>query len=252
MGAPLYGHWLPVDISTHGPLIDRLFNVMHVFMAVLFVGWFAFFVFTLVKFRSRPGHKAVYAPKHTKFSTYLEVSIALFEAAVLLFLAIPAWNYAKASVPKAQNVLPIHVIAEQFAWNIHYAGDDGKFGRTKPDLITTENPIGLDPSDPAAKDDLTTINQLHFPVHRPVVIHLSSKDVIHSFSIPVLRVKQDVVPGMMLPVWFEAMQTGNFEIACAQLCGLGHYRMKGFVTVETEEQFSTWLKEQRAESEEGN
>ena len=103
------------------------------------------------------------------------------------------------------------------------------------------NPLGLDPSDSAAKDDIVAINQLHVPVGKPVIVHLNSKDVIHSFFLPVMRVKQDVIPGQTVSVWFEAAKTGKFEIACAQLCGLGHYRMRGFFMIDTPEQFSTWM-----------
>ncbi len=243
-----YGNTLPIDISTHGKLIDQLFWLMHGFMAVLFVFWFGYFVYTVYRFRQRPGHRANYAPKYTKASTWLEVGIALFEAAVLVVLAMPAWKFAKASIPTGKDRFEVHVVAEQFAWNIHYPGEDGVFGKTDPKLITTDNPIGLDPSDPASKDDITTINQLHVPVNRPVVALVRSKDVIHNFYLPVVRVKQDVVPGMTFPVWFQATQTGDFEIACAQLCGLGHYRMKGYFVVQKEDELKAWLKEQKASS----
>src|SRR5437867_1869589 len=119
-----YGGILPIDISTHGHMIDRLFWLMHGFMAVLFVFWFCFFVYTIFRFRQRPGHTANYAPKYTKASTYLEVGIALFEAAVLTLLAIPAWRYAKANVPTDANRFQVRVLGEQFAWNIHYPGND--------------------------------------------------------------------------------------------------------------------------------
>ncbi len=121
------------------------------------------------------------------------------------------------------------------------------FGKTDPKLISESNPLGLDPKDVNGQDDIITLNQLHIPVDTPVIVDLSSKDVIHSFSLPVMRVKQDVIPGQMIPVWFEAKSTGNFEIACAQLCGLAHYRMRGFLIVESKEDFAKWLNEQAAE-----
>jgi cytochrome c oxidase subunit 2 len=108
------------------------------------------------------------------------------------------------------------------------------------------NPLGLDQDDPNAKDDITTINALHVPVNKPIVVELTSKDVIHSFGIPVMRVKQDAIPGQKIPVWFEAKKTGNFEIACAQLCGLGHYRMRGYFFSEDPDKFEGWLKEEAA------
>ena len=142
------------------------------------------------------------------------------------------------------HAVEIRVVAQQFAWNIHYPGKDGIFGKTDPKLMDSLNPLGLDPSDLSGKDDVTTLNQLHIPVHTPIVIHLTSKDVIHSFDLMAMRVKQDVIPGMSIPVWFEAKEEGESEIACAQLCGFGHYRMRGFFTAESKEKFNTWLAEQ--------
>ncbi len=121
--------------------------------------------------------------------------------------------------------MQIEVTAEQFAWNIRYPGPDGQFG---------------------TPDDVVTLNQLHFPVGQKVVVSLHSKDVIHSFFLPEFRVKQDAVPGMTTKVWFDASHVGQWEIACAELCGLGHYRMKGFLTADSPEDFQKWLAEQAA------
>jgi len=135
-------------------------------------------------------------------------------------------------------------VAEQFAWNVHYPGRDGVFGRVDVKLVDSTNPLGLDLNDPNAKDDILSVNQLHLEVNRPVTIRLSSKDVIHSFGLPVMRVKQDAVPGIVFPVHFTPVKTNDgerWEIACAQLCGLGHYRMRGFLTIETKEQFEKFL-----------
>jgi cytochrome c oxidase subunit 2 len=143
-------------------------------------------------------------------------------------------------VPDASKALHVRMVAEQFAWNFQYPGKDGKFGKTDTSQISGDNPLGIDTEDPAGKDDLVTVNNLHIPVHRPVIVDVSSKDVIHSFNIPVLRVKQDTVPGQLISVWFEATQPGHFELACAQLCGLGHYRMRGDVLIDTPEDFAKW------------
>ena len=120
------------------------------------------------------------------------------------------------------------------------------FGRTTNDLISPTNAIGLDRSDPSAVDDLYTINQLNLPVDTPVLVHLSTQDVIHSFGISSMRVKQDAIPGQEIPVWFEPTMTGDFEINCSQLCGLGHYRMRGFVKVQTQTEFQAWFQEEMA------
>lgn len=245
---PLIQKFLPLDISTHGHMIDKLFYSLHIFMIALFIFWFVFFAFTLFKFRARPGHKATYKPNMGKWSSYLEIFVALTEVAFLVLLAAPAWKAAKTVRPSGPNSVQVRIVAEQFAWNIHYPGKDGVFGKTSAENMNSENPVGLDETDPNGKDDVITINQLHVPVNKPVMIRLSSKDVIHSFFIPVLRIKQDANPGLTYPVAFEAKQTGEFDIACAQLCGLGHYRMKGTLTVESEEAFNTFLETTLAEN----
>ena len=242
-----YGWGLPPDISTYGPAIDHLIIVVHWFMLVLFVGWGCFFVYCLIRFRQKPGHAASYESSHSKLPKALEVGVVLFEAFLLISLSFPIWSKFKTGFPPENEAMIVRVVAQQFVWNIHYPGRDRQFGKTDVKLISDSNPLGLDPSDPVGKDDIITINQLHFPVHQPVIVHLSSKDVIHSFSIPVLRVKQDAVPGSPSSVWFEATQTGNFEIACAQLCGVGHTLMRGFVSVDTPEQFNTWMAEQESQ-----
>lgn len=236
-----YGWGLPIDISTHGAGIDRLIYVIHAFMFLLFVGWCVFLLIALIRFRHRPAHKASYKADHFKAPTYVEVAVAILEVILLVGFSFPIVYQTRVSLPPTSQALELRVVAEQFAWNVHYPGQDGVFGKTAPDLISATNPLGLDSTDPAAEDDITTINQLHVPVDKPVIVTLSSKDVIHSFFLPVMRVKQDVIPGQVIPVWFQARQTGNFEIACAQLCGLGHYRMRGFFIVDTQDQFNSWL-----------
>ena len=243
----MYGFGLPVDISTHGHDIDHLIKVIHVFMAVLFVGWGIFLIYTLLRFRARQGHKAEYHVKHFKLPTYAEAGVVIFEVLLLFAFSFPTWDKAHAEFAPGTNFTHIRVIAEQFAWNVHYPGKDGVFGASKAELMNSGNPTGLDPDDPAGKDDITTINQLVIPVNTPVQIDVTSKDVIHSFGLTVARVKQDVVPGQKIPVRFQTFKTGDFEIACAQLCGLGHYRMRGFFLVRSQEDFDKWMNEQIAQ-----
>ncbi len=237
--------WLPPDISTHGAQIDHIIVVLHWIMLILFVGWGLFMITALVRFRARDGRAADYKGVTNHYSTYIEVAVVIAELVVLVGLSIPVWAAVKGDPPSAGEAdVVVRVVAEQFAWNVHYPGADGKFGRTDVNLVDQSNPLGIDGDDAAAADDITTINQFHFPVGKKVLVHLSSKDVIHSFSLPTMRVKQDAIPGMTVPMWFEAKETGQGEIGCAQLCGLGHYRMKGFFSVDTEEDFEAWLAEQ--------
>jgi cytochrome c oxidase subunit 2 len=177
---------------------------------------------------------------------YLEIAILLFEIVLLVFLSSPIWFDYKKGFPEEKDALVVRIVAEQFAWNIHYPGKDGKFGPTKSELMDGTNPIGLDREHPDGKDDIFTINNLHVPVNKPVIAHLTAKDVIHSFFIPVMRVKQDTIPGMVIPIHFQATQTGEYEIACAQLCGIGHYRMRGQFFVDTPEAFDKFLADEAA------
>lgn len=241
-----YGWGLPINISVHGAEIDRLIWILHIFMAVLFIGWSIFLIYTLWRFRQRPGHKAEHHIQHFKLPTYAEIGVAAFEVVLLFAFSFPIWAHAHRVVPSNVPGITVRVVAEQFAWNVHYPGSDNVFGKTDTQLMSSTNPLGLDPNDAAGKDDITTINQLVIPVNTPVTVRLTSKDVIHCFALPVARVKQDVIPGQMIPVVFEANKTGQFQIACAQLCGLGHYRMKGVFNVETKEDFAKWLAEQAA------
>jgi cytochrome c oxidase subunit 2 len=250
--------WLgmPALAAAHGAQIDNLIGWIHIFMLVLFVGWGGFFLYTLVRFRQSRNPVADYRGVTSHNSTYLEVGVAVVEAVLLIGFAIPLWATRVDARPPESEALVVQVTGEQFAWNIHYPGPDRVFGRTDIKLLDLQsNPLGLDRSDPAAKDDVTTVNQLYLPVNRPIIVRLRSKEVIHSFGVPELRVKQDAVPGLTIPIWFVPTVTtaemrtrkGNpdfqYEIACAQLCGLGHARMRGFVTVQSAEEFQQWLDE---------
>jgi cytochrome c oxidase subunit 2 len=245
---------LPPLAAAHGGQIDGLLVAIHAFMLVLFVGWGGFFAYALVRFRRSRQPVANYAAVRSHASSYLEAGVALVEMVLLFGFSVPIWAARVDRMPPESEALVVQVTGEQFAWNVRYAGPDGVFGRTSIDLIDVQaNPLGLDRSDPAAKDDVTTLNQLYLPVGRPVIVKLRSKDVIHSFNVPEFRVKQDAIPGLTIPVWFVPTvttaemraRTGNpefqYEIACAQLCGLGHYRMRGFVTVLGADEFEKWM-----------
>ena len=251
---------LPALASAHGGQIDNLIGWIHLFMLILFVGWGGFFLYCIIRFRQSRNPVADYRGVTSHRSTYLEVGVAVVEAVLLVGFAIPMWATRVDARPPANEALVVQVTGEQFAWNIHYPGADRVFGRTDVTLLDLQsNPLGLDRTDPAAMDDITTVNQLYLPVNQPVIMRLRSKDVIHSFGVPEFRVKQDAIPGLTIPIWFVPTvttadmrtQTGNpefqYEIACAQLCGIGHARMRGFVTVQSAEEFQKWSQETAAE-----
>jgi cytochrome c oxidase subunit 2 len=252
---------LPALAAARGAQIDNLIGWTHVFMFVLFVGWGGFFAYCLIRFRRSRQPVADYTGVRSHTSSYLEIAVAVIEGILLVGFSIPIWAARVDHIPPATQALVVQVTGEQFAWNVHYAGPDRVFGRTDVRLIDLQsNPVGLDRSDPAAKDDVTTLNQLYLPVNKPIIVRLRSKDVIHSFNIPEFRVKQDAIPGFTIPIWFVPdittaemrSRTGNpefqYEIACAQLCGLGHYRMRGFITVLGAEEFQKWMDEKVKES----
>jgi len=237
---------IPVQASAHAAEVDQMTILVHWVMLLLFVGWGAFFLYTLVRFRQGANPKANYHGVKSHFSRYNEIGVAIIEGVLLVAFAIPVWAARVDAFPSEAESTVVRVVAEQFAWNVHYPGTDGQFGRTDIKLVDANNPIGLDRTDPSAKDDFNSINQLALPVDRPAIIHLSSKDVIHSFSLIQMRVKQDAVPGISIPVWFTPTMTGDWEINCSQLCGLGHYRMRGFYSIKTQADYEAWLQEQAA------
>src|SRR3954471_136111 len=235
---------LPPAASAHAAELDNMTVLVHWLMLVLFVGWGLFFLYVLFKFRRSANPKASYAGAKGKISKGTEVAVAVIEVLLLVFYAIPAWAKRVKAFPSESEAVVVKVVGEQFAWNVQYPGPDAKFGRTDIKLVTADNPLGLDRSDPNAKDDLTTINQLTLPVDRPVLVHLSSKDVIHSFGLFEMRVKQDAIPGLDIPVWFIPNRIGDYEISCSQLCGLGHYRMRGFVNIKSDADYRAFLTEE--------
>jgi cytochrome c oxidase subunit 2 len=238
---------LPVQASTHAAELDQMNMLVHWLMLVMFVGWGLYFVFVLFRFRSGANPRASYAGAKGKISKGTEVAVAVIEVVLLVFYAIPAWAKRVKAFPAESEAVVVRVVGEQFSWNIHYPGPDGRFGRTDIKLVSSDNPLGLDRADAAAKDDITTINQLNLPVDRPVLVHLSSKDVIHSFGLFEMRVKQDAIPGMQIPVWFIPNRVGNYEISCSQLCGLGHFRMRGFITIQSAADYAKWFADQQKE-----
>ena len=246
-----YGYSMPPDVSADGHKIDSLINYVHIFMAVLFVPWGIFMVYCLVRFRQRQGHRAVTAQVKAKPAKYAEVAVVVVEAVLLLSFSIPIWASVKNDIPSDdENPLVVRVVAEQFAWNFHYPGDDGVFGRTGPEHIDTAlNPVGLDPTDPNGTDDFSS-GEFGLQVDRPTICRISSKDVIHGFGIPVLRVKQDAIPGMQIPVWFTATKTGTYQVACAQLCGNNHYKMSAPMKIWTQADFDAWHTKKSAPPEE--
>ena len=238
--------WLPPAASSHAAAIDGMLEHIHVMMLVLFVGWAAYFAWVLVRYRQKRQPQASHAGARGRFAVMVFAGVAVAEAVVLVVSALPLWYAQTSARPADEGAVVVRVVAEQFAWNVHYPGADGQFGGTSIALVSATNPIGLDRNSRFGKDDLVLQNEMHLPIGRPAIVQLSSKDVIHSFGVPAMRVKQDAIPGVPSTAWFTPSLEGQFDIACSQLCGLGHYRMRGVITVESEEAFRKFLADEAA------
>lgn len=242
-----YEWGLPPAAASYAGEIDWLIWLLHVVMITIFVAWGVFFIYCLIRYRARDGERAVYHQAGESASFIPDGLILAFEIWLILAFGIPLWASLKQETPPTDESLTVNLVAQQFAWNFQYPGPDGKFGRREVSLVTAENPMGIDPDDPASKDDIVTINNLYVPLGKPTILRMTSKDVIHSFQVTNFRNKQDVVPGLETMLWFEPTVADKFEIGCAQLCGLGHTKMVGNVFVQTPEEFESWQKEQLAE-----
>jgi cytochrome c oxidase subunit 2 len=235
-------YWFPTLASEHGGRIDSLFMAVLVVSGIAFVlvqGALGYFV---ARYGENGRERAAYWHDNPKAEAFLLILTAVV-LTILVFMGQRVWASIYFSNEPA-NATIVQITGEQFFWNFHYAGPDGQFGRTDTKLITSTNSIGLDRNDPAAKDDVLSQGIMHAPVGKPVRVRLRSKDVIHSFFLPNFRIKQDAVPGMGIEVWFTPTKAGQYEVACAELCGLGHYRMKAALTVdESEDAFNKWLVE---------
>jgi len=144
--------------------------------------------------------------------------------------------------PAEKDATVIQIVAQQFDWNVRYPGKDGKFGKQEMRWVSSTNTFGVDPNDPNGKDDVQDTTQIHVVVNKPVIAYISSKDVIHSFKVIAMRITQDAIPGMRIPIHFTPTQLGTYQVNCAQLCGNGHFGMsRGRLIVQTQDEFDKWL-----------
>jgi cytochrome c oxidase subunit II len=233
---------LPVLASEHGQRVNNLVVYIHLLMIALFVGWLLYFLYTLWRFRQERNRRGDYLGVRNHASSYLEVTVAGIEGILLVFVAVPIWAHQVDKFPKESESTVIQVMAQQFAWNARYPGLDGAFGKQDMHLVSSTNTFGVDPADPKGRDDVQVLNEIHVPVNKPVIAYISSKDVIHSFKLLAMRVTQDAIPGMRVPIWFKPVKEGKYQIYCAQLCGNGHANMAGgVVVVESQDAYDKWV-----------
>ncbi|MGZ5020805.1 MAG: cytochrome c oxidase subunit II, partial [Chthoniobacterales bacterium] len=235
----------------HGFQIDHILEFSHWFMGTLFVGWWIYLIYVLFRFHRSRHPVADHEGVKSGISTHLEFAVVLIDAVLLIGFAIPIWGKFVNNFPDSKDAIVVHAVGQQFNWNFHMPGPDGQFGKRDVNLVTTSNPLGLDANSPEGKDDLIFVSELHVPVDRDIIIETSSKDVIHNFALPSMRAAQDAIPGSIIPMTFRPIKTGTYEIVCGQLCGLGHYGMKGSLVVDSPTDYQNWLKE-RAELAGGN
>ena len=241
----LKGTSIPKLASEHGAGIDLMFRYLYTTVGALFIIGhlvLAYFVWRFSR-QNRISFRLASPKIEGRWSIIPAVVMAIIAEGGILVLGMPVWGKVYGSAAPS-NAITIEVTGEQFAWNVRYPGKDGVFGRTEPKFITLDNVLGMDRTDAAGKDDILGLNELWAPVNVPIHIRLRSKDVIHSFFLPNFRFKQDAVPGMTIEFWFVPTLTGTFEIACTELCGMGHYQMRGLFHVLSQQEYDKWLSEQ--------
>ena len=233
---------LPELASAHGKDVDNLIIYIHWLMIALFVGWIVYFAYALFRFYHKRNPRADYVGVKSHASSYVEVAVAAVEGLLLVFLAIPLWARAVDKFPEEKDSTVVQIVAQQFGWNVRYAGKDGIPGKQEIRWVSSTNVFGIDPNDPNGKDDVQVSDQVHVVVNKPVIAYISSKDVIHSFKVISMRITQDAIPGMRVPIHFTPTREGVYQINCAQLCGNGHSAMaNGRLIVESQEAFDKWL-----------
>jgi cytochrome c oxidase subunit 2 len=232
---------LPVAAAEHAAAFDQVLRAVHVHIAFQALVWGAFFLYCVARFHRRRHPAAVHAGLRPLVPAVAIAFVVLGDAWLLVTSALPAWFERSVEPPAERRPLAVRVAAEQYAWNIHYAGPDGRFGEARAALISSTNPAGIDRRDPAAADDIGLLNIMTVPLGRPVIVTLTARDVIHAFTINEMRVKQDATPGRSVRTWFTPTRAGRFDIRCAQLCGLGHARMRGELRVVSPAEWERWL-----------
>jgi cytochrome c oxidase subunit 2 len=237
--------WLPSLASSHGASIDAVIHYLLGATGILFVAGHLVLAGFVWKYSSpeRRDSTEVSSKVEWRWALVPVLLMCVVAEGGVLIVGMPAFTEMYGDAP--EDALTIEVVGKQFEWLVHYPGPDGVLGACLPEKVNdSRNPIGLDKKDPASKDDIVTRGRLNLPVDRTVVLRLRALDVIHSFTVPNFRVKQDLIPGFWGRTQFRPTVTGKYELACAELCGLGHFRMQGTVTVQTPEEFETFLSEE--------
>ncbi len=233
--------WWFTPIASNWGFIDTTILITFWVTGAVFVAVVLFMAWCTYRYRAREGNKADYEPENTKLEWQLTIATTI---GVVVMLAPGLWAWDDfVTVP--EGTAEFEVVAKQWDWRYRFPGKDGILGKSESKLINDDNPFGVDPKDPHGQDDvLIDDTEVHLPLGKPVKVLLRSIDVLHDFSVPQFRAKMDMVPGMVTFFWFTPTRTGTFDVLCFELCGTGHYNLRGLVVVEKDSDFQAWLQEQ--------
>ncbi len=230
--------WTFTPLASNWSQIDFTIDVTFVVTGIVFVAINLFMAYSVIKYRARKGSKATYDPENKKLEYWL-TGLTTIGVAAMLTPGLFVWGEF-VNVP--DDAMEIEAIGQQWHWSYRLPGEDGEFGNVQSQLITNDNPFGMDPEDPLGRDDVLIFSpQVHLPVNVPVKVNLRSKDVLHNFTVAQFRVKMDLVPGMETYLWFTPTVTGRYEVLCEELCGIAHHTMRGAVVVQEQADFDMWL-----------
>jgi cytochrome c oxidase subunit 2 len=238
--------WLGItqNASEHGGLVDHMLGFVHWVMLALFIGWSIFLALAFFRFRSSKNPKADYHGVRGHASTHIEIGVVIVEAILLLGFAFPLWSRQADDYPTSPDTIKLRAMGEKFLWNFQYPGNDLMLSTWNPRAISQNNQTGRELNDPNGKDDFVNPGTLKLPVGRPVIVDVTSKDVIHNLALVPMRAAQDACPGVKSHMWFKPVKLGSWDIICGQLCGPGHSQMKAVLEVVSAKEFDEWSKEQ--------
>lgn len=234
--------WWWTPIASNWKYIDTTLVITFWITGVVFAAVILFMAYCVWRFRHQPGRRAAFEPENRRLELWLTAVTALGVAAMLA----PGLIVWKQFVTVPDDATEVEVFAQQWSWSFRLPGADGRLGTSDARLVGPDNPLGVNPDDPSGQDDfIVDLDDLHLPIGKPVKMMLRSIDVLHDFYVPEFRAKMDMVPGMVTYFWFTPTRTGEFEVLCAELCGVGHGQMRGYVQIEEEGDYQAWLQEQQ-------
>ena len=238
--------WWFTPLASNWSQIDFTIDITFVVCGIVFVAVNLFMAWCVIKYKAKPGGRATYDPENAKLEWILTIVTTL---GVVLMLAPGLFVWAEfVNVP--DDAIEIEAVGQQWHWSYRLPGEDGQFGDVKAELISDDNPFGMDADDPLGRDDILIMDpEMHLPINVPVKVNLRSKDVLHNFTVTQFRVKMDLVPGMETYLWFMPTETGRYEVLCEELCGIAHHTMRGAVIVDTQEDFDSWVANQQTYAE---